>query len=265
MEDPDLSSQAETGDSLPNLLFVPGIEHEDGDLDALRLHLSSLARIVTVHKEEVGFTAKERNQWEEKLQRALCDTAERHNAVGVIGHSFGCFRTLRLLENGVRMEFSVLLNPPANEIDKSRFQKNAFPLITVTDTERRLFPLIQDLNDKEYAAFIMRHARYELNGDNPLRPWHSTEFKSLLKDIPFPELLRHVQPDIPVDIIHSPTDPWDIRDWGDIGMHINKHAIDHGGHYLATSYPDKVSTVIRGSLERIVGIPQKPKKAVAAA
>ncbi len=263
MEDPDHSSQGETDNSLPNLLFVPGIEHEDGDLDRLRKSLSGVAHIVTVTKDSIGFIMREKHQWEAKMRNALREVAERNKAVGVIGHSFGCFRTLRLLEDGMRAEFAILLNPPSNEIDKSMFPRDAFPLITSTETERRLFPLVQDLLDQEYAAFIMRHAQYELRGENPLRPWHSTEFRALAKDIPFPDLLRQVQPDIPLDIIHSPTDPWEIRDWGDVGMHINKHAIDHGGHYLATSYPDEVSAVIRNALERTVGIPTR-KEPIAA-
>lgn len=258
------SDMSVDGERIPKLLFVPGIEHENGDLGHLQEHLCGIADIITIEKESVGFSKDTKNEWECMLLQVLKQVAESENVDGVIGHSFGCFRTLRLLEKGLRVRFSVLLNPPLNAIGSTApHSQIAPPSLTETHTESRLRPLISDLSDDDYAAFIQRHTHYELKGNGPFRPWHKAEFITLRKEKFFPDLLREIQPDIPIDIMHSSTDPWNIENWGDVGMNIKRHDIPNAGHYLATSHPDKVSAVIRELLEQTICLPKKSVRSAA--
>ncbi len=253
MEDQSSRTEAEGIDQkLPSLLFVPGIEHEHGDLEKLIEELAGIARIVTVQKEDVGFSMKRKNEWETMLREALRTVADKEKIVGIIGHSFGCFRTLRLLESGLRAEFAVLLNPPQNTIDRTSLHPHAYPSYTGTHTEQRLHPLVTDLLDEECRKFMERHGKYEVKGDGWIRPWHKAEFTSLRDDVPFLELLNQASPEIPMDIIHSSTDPWDLQNWNQLRMNIRRHEIKNGGHYLATSHPQEVGTIIRSLIQELI-------------
>jgi len=248
--------------TFPSLLFVPGIEHENGDLETLMQELSDTAHIVTIEKEDIDFAHRQKEGWEHALQQALQDAAHKYDTQGLIGHSFGCFRTLRLLQAGVQAQFAVLINPPKNTPDKTKM-RTGFPSLTDTQTEDRLAPLVQDLLDDEYKEFIYRHAQHEIHDGQPFRPWHKNEFRALSKDTSFPDALRSMQPTIPVDIIHSLTDPWDIPEWGDIGTNVHFSTVENGGHYLAISKPRIVAEHIRSLINDTIGSPHTPQKAVA--
>lgn len=241
-------------ETLINLLFVPGIEHEDGDLEQLQEQLSDVARIITVQKEDMGFEPKFRRNgraWEEKMDETLEKVIRTHAVYGLLGHSYGAHRATRLLAKHVRVSFAILLNPALNKINEDIIKmKTPPPLLTETQTEKRLWPLIVDFTEEQYKQFISRHAAHELNGEGPVRPWITTEFSNLRDGDPLPVALRSSQPDIPVDIVRSPDDAWDIKEWGDLGMNIHMHSIEQAGHYLHVSQAERIAGIIRAAVER---------------
>lgn len=250
MEEP--SPYRDAADSrIPKLLFVPGIDDDEGDLDTLKRSLDGIATMISIRKEDVGFEPKKRHEWEDRVLRYLKILAEAEEIDGLVGHSFGCFRTLHLLEQNVRASFAILLNPPLNSINKDVMSSQSPHYATNSETEKRLWSLVLDLPEDQYREFMFRHARYEQQ-EGPLRPWQVTEFKTLSKEKPLPDLLRAIQPPIPIDIVRSPCDPWDIKDWGDLGMNVRQHAIDGAGHYLQLSKATEVLTIIRCMIEETI-------------
>lgn len=235
------------------VLFVPGIEHDNRDLASLQEEVRNCISFVTVEKKDVPFDSKRRKEWESHFRAHLLNTGKERAVTGLVGHSFGCFRTLALLQEGLHADVVHLINPPMNTIGalpedpENAYRKFAAnkKRATTTHTEERLSPLVLELDDDVYDEFMLHHTEHERLTGDPFEPTQITEFKTLSSSEKFPDLLRSTMQNLgqtacPVIIYRSLCDQWDIKQWGDLPLNVQVKTFENAGHYLHLKFAETI-------------------------